>query len=124
MPTFIGFNTIDQYKKFTLTDFDLIKRDFLNSLSIRQGERVGKPTVGTNIWDYIFEPMSTSTVASIQQEILRIAGLDPRIQVSNLNITSVELGVVIEMDVQTVATTEAEQLRLFFNQDANTINYV
>jgi hypothetical protein len=29
MATFIGFNTIDQFKKFTLVDFELIKRDLL-----------------------------------------------------------------------------------------------
>ena len=41
MPTFIGFNTINQNKKFTLVDFELIKRDLLNAFNIRQGELVG-----------------------------------------------------------------------------------
>jgi hypothetical protein len=38
MTTFIGFNTIDQFKKFTLTDFELIKRDLLNAFNIRPGQ--------------------------------------------------------------------------------------
>ena len=37
MPTFIGFSTIDQYRKFTLVDFELIKRDLANALNIQQG---------------------------------------------------------------------------------------
>ena len=33
MPTFIGFNTINQNKKFTAVDFDLIKIDLLNAFN-------------------------------------------------------------------------------------------
>ena len=43
MPTFIGFSTIDQNKKFTAVDFDLIKIDLLNAFNIRQGELPGRP---------------------------------------------------------------------------------
>ena len=49
MPTFIGFNTINQNKKFTLVDFDLIKIDLLNAFNIRQGELPGRPAYGTII---------------------------------------------------------------------------
>ena len=63
MPTFIGFNTINQPKKFTLLDFDLVKRDLLNAFNIRQGELVGRPGYGCNLWNYLFENQT--------QEILR-----------------------------------------------------
>ena len=53
MTTFIGFNTINQFKKFTLTDFDLIQRDLLNAFSIRQGELPGRPGYGTTLYDDI-----------------------------------------------------------------------
>ena len=59
MTTFIGFNTIDQPKKFTLTDFALVKRDLLNAFNIRPGELVGRPTYGTNLWDYVFDNESS-----------------------------------------------------------------
>ena len=52
MTTFIGFNTINQNKKFTVVDFDLIKIDLLNAFNIRQGELVGRPGYGTVIWNY------------------------------------------------------------------------
>jgi phage baseplate assembly protein W len=54
MTTFIGFNTINQNKYFTLTDFELIKRDLLNAFNIRQGELVGRPAYGTTLWDMLF----------------------------------------------------------------------
>jgi len=58
MATFIGFNTIDQIRKFTLTDADLIKRDFLNALNINKGEVPGRPEYGTTIWSFIFNNQS------------------------------------------------------------------
>ena len=55
MTTFIGFNTIDQFKKFTLTDFDLIQRDLLNAFNIRQGQLPGRPGYGTTMYSFLFE---------------------------------------------------------------------
>ena len=43
MATFVGYNSINQYKRFVLTDLALIKRDLLNYFNIRQGEKVGRP---------------------------------------------------------------------------------
>ena len=61
MPTFIGFNTINQNKKFTAVDFDLIKIDLLNAFNIRQGELPGRPGYGTVIWNYLFENRNTNS---------------------------------------------------------------
>jgi phage baseplate assembly protein W len=63
--TFIGFNTQGQFKKFTLTGFDLIKRDLLNALNIRQGQLPGRPGYGTVIWDFLFEPQLESVQLDI-----------------------------------------------------------
>ena len=65
MTTFVGFNTINQFKKFTLTDFELIKRDLLNAFNIRQGQLPGRPGYGTVLWEYVFEPQTTQTQNSI-----------------------------------------------------------
>ena len=72
MPTFIGFNTIDQNKKFTAVDFDLIKIDLLNAFNIRQGELPGRPGYGTVLWNYLFENQTQETQAVILQEIQRV----------------------------------------------------
>lgn len=68
MPNFKGFNTIDQVKKFSLTDRELIKRDLLNALLIRQGQLPGRPEVGTNLWTYIFEPADEHTVSDLEMK--------------------------------------------------------
>jgi phage baseplate assembly protein W len=124
MATFIGFNTIDQYKKFTLTDFALIKRDLLNYLNIRQGELPGRPDVGTNIWDLVFEPQNPETDQLILNEIQRVAGQDPRIYIDDAQVYPQDNGVLIEVLIQTVPGTNAERLRVFFDQESRRASYV
>jgi phage baseplate assembly protein W len=58
MTTFIGFNTINQFGKFTLLDFELIKRDLANAFNIQQGTLPGRPGYGTTIWSLLFENQS------------------------------------------------------------------
>ena len=117
MSTFIGFNTINQYKKFTLTGFELIKRDLLNALNIRQGEKPGNPSYGTSMWNLIFEPQTPQTANLIEQEVTRVCAQDPRIYVSDIEVYPQENGILIELQVQTVDTTTAERLSVFFDQE-------
>ena len=124
MPTFIGYNTIDQYKKFTLVDFPLIKRDLLNAFNIRQGEVVGKPSVGTIMWNLIFEPQAAETVSAIEAEIQRVAAQDPRIVVTNMTVYPQLNGILVEVEVQSVAGSNAEVLSVFFDQQTRRASYV
>jgi len=116
MATFIGYSTIDQYKKFTLTDGELVKRDLLNAFNIRQGTLPGRPDYGSTLLDYIFENQDTTTERAIIAEIQRIAAGDPRIYISDLNFYPQENGVLIELQVQIVPGTTTEQLSIFFDQ--------
>ena len=43
-------------KKFRVVDQDLVLLDFINSLNIPQGQKVGNPGYGTTLWNFIFEP--------------------------------------------------------------------
>jgi phage baseplate assembly protein W len=124
MATFIGFNTINQNKQFTLVDFDLIKRDLLNAFNIRQGELVGRPGYGTLLWDYLFENQTSETQSAIYTEIQRGAGGDPRIYVNNIYMFPQENGMLIQIQLQTVATTDAQILSIFFNQTQRSASYV
>ena len=116
MTTFIGFNTINQYKKFTLTDFELIKRDLLNAFNIRQGQLPGRPSYGTVLWDYVFEPQTTQTQNAINVEVQRVAGGDPRIFISDVQSYPQENGILIEVQLTVVPTQNAEILSIFFDQ--------
>jgi hypothetical protein len=124
MPAFIGFNTQGQYKKFTLTDSALIKRDFLNALNIRQGQVPGRPQVGTIIWDNIFDSQSNETEQAMINELQRVAGGDPRFQISNIEIFPQENGLLMQVEIMLVPSTEAQRLAIFFDQNTRTASYV
>lgn len=122
--TFIGFNTQNQVKKFTLTGFELIKRDLLNAFNIRQGQIPGRPGYGTVLWDYLFENQLEDLQAGIQREVQRVAGGDPRIYINDVQSYPQENGILIEIQLQVVATTNAERLSLFFDLQQRNATYV
>jgi phage baseplate assembly protein W len=124
MATFIGFNTQDQFKKFTLVDDALIKRDLLNALNIRQGQLVGRPGYGTALWDNLFENQTNETEAAITREIQRVAGGDPRLQISSIDIFPQENGMLIQLELTIVPSTDAERLSIFFDQQTRTASYI
>ena len=123
MTTFIGFNTTNQYKKFTLTDFDLIKRDLLNAFNIRQGQLPGRPAYGTVIWDFLFEPQTTQTQNGIEAEIQRVASLDPRIYLQSANMYPQLNGILIEIELMLVPGQTTEFLSLYFDQQTASASY-
>lgn len=122
--TFIGFNTQGQYKKFTLTDFPLIKRDLLNAFNIRQGQLPGRPEYGTVLWDFLFENQVEALQNSITNEIQRVAGGDPRIFISDVQTYPQENGILIELQLTVVPSTNAERLSIFFDLTQRQATYV
>ena len=124
MPTFIGFNTIGQNKKFTSVDYDLIKIDLLNAFNIRQGELPGRPGYGTVLWNYLFENQTMETQTAIVNEIQRVAGGDPRVYISGIQIFPQENGLLLQIGLAVVPSTTAQQLSIFFDQQQRTATYV
>jgi len=122
--TFIGFNTQNQYKKFTLTDFELIKRDLLNAFNIRQGQLPGRPAYGTTLWDFLFENQLEDLQTNIVTEIQRVAGGDPRIYISDTQVYPQENGILLEIELAVVPSTDAERLSIFFNLEQRSASYV
>jgi phage baseplate assembly protein W len=116
MSTFIGFNTQNQYKKFTLVDRELVKRDLLNAFNITQGQLPGRPGYGTIMWSYLFETLDQTTMDRMVREIQRVAGGDPRINLVNANVYPNENGVLIELELQFAPNTSTELLNVFFDQ--------
>lgn len=113
--TFIGFNTINQYKKFTLTDFPLIKQDLLNAFNIRQGELPGRPDYGTLLWNFLFENQVEELQNSIVAEIQRVAGGDPRVYISDIQVFPQENGILIQLELTITPSTDASRLAIFFD---------
>jgi len=124
MATFIGFNTINQNKYFTLTNFELIKRDLLNAFSIRQGELVGVPGYGTTLWNFVFENQTQDTIQAVYNEVQRVASGDPRIQISSIEVFPQQNGLLIQLQLTVVPSTDAQRLSIFFDQTQNMASYL
>lgn len=124
MTTFIGFNTINQNKYFTLTDFELIKRDLLNAFNIRQGELVGRCAYGTTLFDMLFENQTQDTLSQIYAEIQRVAAGDPRIYISALEVFPQQNGLLLQLELTVVQTTDAQRLSVFFDQNQRVATFV
>jgi len=120
MPNFRGFSTINKDKKFTLTDRDLIKRDLLNAFELRAGSVVGRPEVGTTIWDYIFDPNDTLTANRIEAEIRRIIGLDERLELHDVVVTNAVNTIRAHVSVSIATEKSSEDFYITFVEATQT----
>jgi len=142
MATFFGFNTRDADsikpaaqpqgtsgfvsvgpktttgRKFRLTDKELVIKDFVNAMNIPQGSKPGNPSYGTTIWQYIFEPNDGTTAAKIEEEMIRLANLDPRLTLSQVNVFALDTGIVVEMQVSVNPFDDVELLQVLFDQNS------
>jgi len=144
MPQYIGFSTINSNvprttnaptgndggvggvtksvntgKKFRLVDTPLVVRDFLNALNIPQGQKVGQPQYGTTLWSFVFEPNTADTQYKLENELRRVASLDPRLLVNTVKAYPQENGILIEMEIAVAPFNQAQLLSVFFSQAAN-----
>jgi len=103
-------------RKFRLTDRELVVRDFVNALNIPQGSKPGNPGYGTTIWQYIFEPNDSTTSAKIEEELVRLASMDPRITLTQVNIYAMDTGIAVEMQLYINAFDDVQLLQIIFDQ--------
>lgn len=144
MPTYSGFSTINANKpktttalpgvdggvggvlqplnpgkKFRLVDGPLVIQDFVNALNIQQGQKVGNPGYGTNIWSYIFEPNDAQTQFKVEDEIRRVASSDPRLIVNTVKSYPQDNGILIEVELAIAPFNEANTVNVFFDNLTN-----
>lgn len=144
MPTYIGFSTINANKprssdlsagidggtgsitqpiifgkKYRLVDEKLVIQDFLNALNIQQGQKVGNPGYGTTLWSFVFEPNTADVQFQLQDEIRRVASLDPRMIVNSVKAYPKENGILIEVELAIAPFNNAQIMNVFFNNLTN-----
>ncbi len=148
MPTYVGFSTINVNqpreflrtgvdggvgsipqplpvgRKFRLVDDKLVTRDLLNAFSIQQGEKVGNPTYGTTLWNYLFDPNNNETRINIETEVRRVIEQDPRLSVQTLELYEQTNGVLIELEVLVNPFNNEVQLGLFFDKSTGLVSAV
>jgi phage baseplate assembly protein W len=116
-----GFSTIDQTKKFRLTDLELIKRDLLNHFAIRKGEKLMNADFGSIIWNILFEPLTADVKALIVDDIQRVIGSDPRIRVDNILVDQLDMGLQIQVELTILPDNYSDVINLQFNRELNTV---
>lgn len=147
MPQYIGFSTINANKpkttnapvgidggvgsitnglsagkKFKAVDQALVIQDFINALNIRQGEKVGQPQYGTTLWDFVFEPNTPDVQFSLENELSRVASLDPRIVLNSIQAYPQDNGILLEIEMAIQPFNEAQLLSVFLNSTTNKAN--
>lgn len=123
---FKGFSSIGKSQPFTeLTDTALIKRDILNHFNTRKGSRVMRPTYGSSLWDYIFEPFDQLTKDAIYEDVNTVITSDPRVEVLRTAIQEFEHGIIVEFQLKYVMFDTIESFTIGFdrrNMTAQEIN--
>lgn len=115
-------NGLSSGKKFKVADEALVIQDFINSLNIRQGEKVGQPQYGTTLWNYVFEPNTPDVQFSLESEISRVASLDPRIVLNAVRAYPQENGILLEVEIAIQPFNQAQLLSVFLNSTTNKAN--
>lgn len=124
MARFYGYSSIGKNKKFRLEDFELVKRDLLNNLLIRQGTVPGRPNVGTDLWNYLFDSIDDTMLNQLDNEMRKSIERDPRVKVEEILFYTQQNGLLCEITVKTVMSSEAQMLKLFLDTENLTANYI
>lgn len=115
-----GYGTIGKQfnsgKKFTVTDVELVLRDFINALNIPLGSKVGQPGYGTTIWSFIFDPNTIDVQKALENEIRRLVALDPRLDLNTVKAFPQENGILMEVQVSVTPYNNPLTINVFFNQ--------
>jgi len=119
MTIYRGFSTRLNAKKYSVTDFALVKQDMINHFEIRRGEKLMNPTFGSIIWDMLFEPLTEDTKQIITNDITRIVGYDPRLAVQQVAVIEQDNGFLIEIIVSYIPTDQTETIALNFDRANN-----
>ena len=98
----ISFTEFKHRKTLSLSDVDLVKRDLLNHIYTRKGERIKMPTFGTNIPYMVMEPLDDTTVYIIGDELRRVIDYDPRVELVGEGIHRSDISVVTDYDANSI----------------------
>jgi phage baseplate assembly protein W len=122
MTVFTGFSTYNRTKRYTLTDFELVKQDIFNHFNIRKGEKLMRPEFGTSIWDLLFEPFGNEISSAIDQEVKQIVAHDPRVRLEKVNVSTYDNGINIAISLVFVPLNLGDVLYLKFDLENKAVS--
>jgi len=113
-------NAVIPGKKVKLVDESLVIQDFINALNIPQGSKVGQPSYGTTLFSFVFEPNTIDVQLQLQNEIRRVASLDPRLILNTVNGYPQENGILVEIELAIAPFNDPRILNVYFDNLTNT----
>jgi phage baseplate assembly protein W len=122
MALYTGFSTYNRYKKFRLTDFDLVQQDLFNHFNIRKGEKLMNPEFGTIIWGMLFEPLTEGLRKTLTEDIKRIVAYDPRIATNSIRLDEFAYGLQISISVTYLVENKNYNIVFNFDRDSKTLS--
>jgi len=120
MRVFKGYSTVGkEYGNFKIYDIELAKRDLLNEMYTRKGERLMSPTYGYIVWDLLFDPLTDEVVDVIREDTIRIISRDPRLGLNTLDVTEdIDLQTLtVKIILNYVPTATLSELTAVFSRD-------
>ena len=116
--TFKGFSSKADQQNFKVYDFECVKQDLINRLSVRKGERVENPEFGTIIYDCLFEPFTEVLKDQILEDITANLNADPRISTEEIIVTEADHGIAIQATIKYIPLDITEKLQFKFDENS------
>jgi len=116
--TFKGFSSKADKQSFKVYDFECVKQDLINRLSVRKGERVENPEFGTIIYDCLFEPFTEALKDQILEDITANLNADPRLSTEEILVTQEDHGIAIQATIKYLPLDITEKLQFKFDENS------
>ena len=116
--TFKGFSSKADKQSFKVYDFECVKQDLINRLSVRKGERVENPEFGTIIYDCLFEPFTEALKDQIIEDITANLNADPRLATEEIQVMEVDHGIAIQATIRYIPLDITEKLQFKFDENS------
>ena len=116
--TFKGFSSKADQQNFKVYDFECVKQDLINRLSVRKGERVENPEFGTIIYDCLFEPFTEDLRDQIIDDITENLNADARISTQEILVSEKDYGIAIQATITYVPLDITEKLQFSFDENS------
>jgi phage baseplate assembly protein W len=117
MDIFKGFTTIGRIRApYRITGNELIKRDLLVEFYTKLGERVMRPNFGSIIWDLLMDPQDDRVENRIKEDVEKIVGRDPRVELVNTTVIQLDKSIRVEVDIRILPHKNPERLYLEYQR--------
>jgi len=123
MALYKGYSSVNRdFGPYGITDNDLIVQDLLNHLSIRKGEKLMNPNIGSIIWNKLFDPLTPALKNEIKKDIDRIIKYDPRFNVVSQTLVQESpdgRGLILNFQLQFATDSKVAALSVLFDNKSN-----